>query len=510
MLEKTILISLLNTIKNKLILKFYKNISSYYFILGILFLNGCKSPEKEIVEQNTSDYNILWIVADDLGTDLGCFGNDLVYTPNLDQLASESVLYKKMFTVTAVCSPSRSSLITGMYPVTLGLQNHRTRFKKNLPDTILPITEYFKSAGYFVSNGDGSKNDVKGKMDYNFKTNFNDLYQGTHWSQRAKGQKFFSQAQVFYPHRPFHPDSLHPVNPDLVKLPPYYPNHPLARKDWALYLETIQHVDESVGKILKQLKEDGLLDKTIIFFFGDQGRPHLRAKQFLYDSGTNTPLIVRFPDGYGAGTVSNELVSNIDISAATLALAGIEIPKYIQGLDFLSKDYDRSYVFSMRDRRDETVDRIRAVRSQKFKYIKNYYPDRPFTQYNVYKEMNYPVLPLMHVMFEEGKLNDTQKTFMDLSRPTEELYDLEQDPFEINNLAENPDYIQELKKLRNSLNHWVKKYDLGSYPENQEEIDAAQEEALKRLKTTLQKRGLPENASYRAHVAYWENKLLNN
>jgi uncharacterized sulfatase len=444
-----------------------------------------------------------------LGTDLGCFGNELVYTPNLDRLASESVLYKKLFTVTAVCSPSRSCLITGMYPVTLGLQNHRTRFKKELPDSVIPITEYFKNAGYFVSNGNGDKNDIEGKMDYNFKAKFNDLYQGTHWSQRSKNQKFFSQAQVFYPHRPFHSDSIHPVNPDLVKLPPYYPNHPLARKDWALYLETIQHVDESVGIILKQLEEDGLLDKTIIFFFGDQGRPHVRAKQFLYDPGTNTPLMVRYPEGYQAGTVSNKLVSNIDIPVATLALAGIEKPKNMQGLDFLSQDTDRTYVFSMRDRRDETVDRIRAIRSQKFKYIKNYYPERPYTQYNVYKEMNYPVLPLMHVMLEEGKLNDVQKIFMDASRPAEELYDLEQDPFEINNLAENPDYVTELENLRFELNDWVQKNDLGSYPEDQTEIDAAQKEALERLKKTLQKRNLPDNATFKNHVEYWENKLLN-
>jgi uncharacterized sulfatase len=487
-----------------------KNIKNYLLIIGILLVNGCKYQEKDFLKPKTSDYNILWIVVDDLGTDLGCYGNDLVYTPNLDKLASESILYKKMFTVTAVCSPSRSSLITGMYPVTLGMQQHRTRFKKELPDSIKPITEYFKNAGYFVSNGDGGKNDTKGKMDFNFKTKFDDLYQGTHWIQRDERQKFFSQAQIFYPHRPFQSDSVHPVNPDLVKLPPYYPNHPLARKDWALYLETIQHVDMFVGQIIKQLKEDGLLDNTIIFFFGDQGRPHVRAKQFLYDPGTNTPLMVRFPDGYGAGTVSNELVSNIDIPAATLALASINLPKHIQGQDFLSKDSEREYVFTMRDRRDETVDRIRAVRSKEFKYIKNYYPDRPYTQYNVYKEMRYPMLPLMHVMFEEGKLNETQKIFMDSLRPAEELYDLEKDPFEINNLAENPNYLSELEKLRLELNEWVQKNDLSTYPEDQDEILAAQDEASKRLKRILEKRNLPVNATNEELVAYWENELLNN
>jgi len=485
------------------------NIKLHIFIIGILFINCCKAQEKEILNLKTTDYNILWIVADDLGTDLGCYGNDLIHTPNLDRLASESVLFENLFTVTAVCSPSRSSFITGMYPVTIDAHQHRTLLKKQLPDSIKPITEYFKNAGYFVTNGHGNKGDKEAKMDYNFKANFNTLYQAGHWNKRTKGQKFFSQVQIFYPHRPFQKDTTHPVDPDLVKLPPYYPDHPLARKDWALYLETVQLVDLSVGKILKQLKEDELLDKTIIFFFGDQGRPHVRAKQFMYDSGTNTPLMVRYPDGYKAGTISKELVSNIDIPAATLALAGIKKPSYIQGRNFLSEDHERACVFTMRDRRDETVDRIRAIRSKKFKYIKNYYTNRPYTQYNTYKEMSYPMLPLMHVMFEECKLNDAQRPFMDSYRPAEELYDLEKDPFEINNLAENPEHELELEKLRSLLNNWVQKNDLGVYPEDQIEIDIAQNKASERLKIILRKRKLPKNATYRQHFDNWKNELLN-
>lgn len=484
------------------------NIKLQILIIGVLFVNSCKAQGKEILNPKTTDYNILWIVADDLGTDLGCYGNDLVHTPNLDELASESVLFKNLFTVTAVCSPSRSSFITGVYPVTIGVQQHRTRFKKQLPGGIKPITEYLKNAGYFVTNGHGNKDDKEAKMDYNFKAKFNDLYQAAYWKTRGKGQKFFSQVQIFYPHRPFQKDTTNPVDPDLVKLPPYYPNHPLARKDWALYLETVQLVDVRVGKILKQLKEDGLLDKTIIFFFGDQGRPHVRAKQFMYDPGTNTPLMVRYPDGYKAGTISKELVSNIDIPAATLALAGIKKPSYMQGRNFLSEDHERAYVFTMRDRRDETVDRIRAIRSKKFKYIKNYYTNRPYTQYNTYKEMSYPMLPLMHVMFEDGKLNDAQRPFMDSYRPAEELYDLEKDPYEINNLAETPENKLELEKLRSTLNKWIVKNDLGIYPEDQIEIEAAQNKASERLKTILKKRKLPKNATYWQHVEYWENELL--
>lgn len=482
-----------------------KNMKNYVLIIWILFLTNCGSQEKEVAEEKLNDYNILWIVADDLGIDLGCYGNKLIRTPNLDKFASESVRYENLHTTTAVCSPSRSGLITGMYPVTIGVHQHRTRFKRKLPDSIKPITEYFKEAGYFVTNGRGNKNDKGGKTDYNFDTKGIKMYQAGHWSKRAEGQKFFSQAQIFFPHRPFHEDSLHPVNPDLVTLPPYYPNHPLAKKDWALYLETVQHVDESFGKIIKQLEEEDLLDKTIIFFFGDQGRPHLRAKQFMYDSGTNTPLMIRYPDGYGAGTVSEELVSNIDIPAATLALAGIEKPSYMQGQDFLSEDIERKYTYSMRDRRDETVDRIRSVRSSKFKYIKNYYTDRPYTQFNAYKEMRYPMLPLMSQMLKEGKLNDVQKRFMSNYRPAEELYDLENDPFETINLTENEVYKEELEKMRSVLSEWISKNDLGEYPEPQEEIDAASKEAARRYRKTSKERGL-ENATHKQWVEYWEER----
>lgn len=478
------------------------------FTLVLLALCSCKYNTRANKKPESKEINILWIVADDLGTDLGCYGNDLIYTPNLDALSKESIRYTNLFTTTAVCSPSRSGLITGMYPVTLGVHQHRTQFKKQLPDSVRPITEYFKEAGFIVTNGKGNEDDKGGKTDYNFEAKASDLYDTGHWSKRAIAQRFFSQVQIFYPHRPFISDSIHPVNPDKVKLPPYYPNHPIARKDWALYLETVQHVDEKVGEIMTQLKADSLLDNTIIFFFGDQGRPHLRAKQFLYDSGTNTPLMVRYPDGYKAGTVSNRLVSNIDIAAASLALVGIEKPKHMQGQDFLSEENERNYVFMMRDRRDETVDRIRAVRSKKYKYIKNYYPDRAYMQFNEYKETSYPMVALMHVLNDEGKLDSIQSRFILNYRPVEELYDLEKDPFETVNLLNNEAYKAELEKLRNVLEHWVKKNDLGVYPEPQLEIDFAQQQANKRFEKVMKQRNLPLDASYKEQLEYWESFLM--
>jgi uncharacterized sulfatase len=469
-----------------------------------------KVANTKVTKKNKTEhkpYNILWIVADDLGKDLGCYGNKLVQTPNLDKLASESVLFENLHTTTAVCSPSRSGLITGMYPVTLRVHQHRTQFKRKLPDTISPITEYFKEAGYFVTNG-GADNKGIGKMDYNFEAKFQEMYEGTHWDERADGQPFFSQMQIFFPHRPFHRDSVNPINPKEVKLPPYYPDHSISRKDWALYLETVQYVDKQVGLIIERLEADGLLKNTIIFFFGDQGRPHVRAKQFLYNSGTNTPLMVRFPKGYKAGTVSNELISNIDIPAASLALANIERPLHMQGRNFISENNNRKYLYTMRDRRDETVDRIRAVRSKKFKYIKNYYTERPYTQFNTYKETKYPTLILMKVMHKEGTLDPIQSRFMDNFRPAEELYDLDKDPFEINNLADNPYYRNELLTHRKILDEWVHNNDFGKYPENSSELRFARNKALDRYKKIMEQRNLPLNATYEEQLQWWMKELL--
>ena len=383
------------------------------FFLSILLICtiGCQRNTKKEEVKSTFRPNILWIVADDLGTDIGCFGNSLIYTPNLDQLANEGIKYNHFFSVTAVCSPSRSTMITGMYPTSINCHQHRTRYKNPLPDGIYPITKYFKKAGYFTSNGDFRNINKEGKLDYNFKAD--SIFDGTDWSQRKPGQPFFSQIQIYYPHRAFIRDSLFPVYQNAVHLPPYYPDHWIARQDWALYLETIQILDREVGKILARLEKDGLADSTVVFFFGDQGRCMMRAKQFMYDGGIHTPLIIRYPEEMRKGAVKNILVSNVDLAPATLALAKIKIPDYMQGIDFLDPDVPkREYVFSMRDRRDETVDRIRAIRTQNFKYIRNFYSDRPYTQFNAYKKQAYPVLTLMQMMHREGKLTPVQDRFM--------------------------------------------------------------------------------------------------
>ncbi len=479
-------------------------------ILSAILLGACnfKTGKTEQEKDTVKQPNILWIVADDLGADLGCYGTPAVKTPNLNKLAGQGALFSNCFTVTAVCSPSRSALMTGMYPVSIDCHQHRTHkdAKKSLPEGIEPITEYFEKAGYFTSNGQFPNKDRAGKTDYNFVAD--SIFDGTDWSQRKPGQAFFSQIQVHSPHRPFIGDKENPVNPDSVLLPECYPDHPIARKDWALYLENVQVVDQMVGKILDRLKAEGLDENTIVFFFGDQGRPHVRAKQFLYDGGIHTPFIMRWPGTIEAGTVVNDMISNIDIPATSLQIAGIDLPKHIQGKVFLGDNAEkREVVFSMRDRRDETVDRIRSVRSNNFKYIRNFYPERAYTQFNTYKKTSYPTLTLMQVLHKQGKLTPEQAQFMAPQKPVEELYDVVNDPYELHNLANIKEYQNQLKKLRGELEKWLIEADKGTYPEDPTQIKFWAKNAKKAYDRKMKRLGLPENISDEAFLEWWDKDL---
>jgi len=470
-----------------------------FLIPVFLYLTACQQGEKH-------KPNILWIIADDLGTDLECYGNISVHTPNLNKLANEGILFTQLHTVTSVCSSSRSSLMTGMYPVSIDCQQHRTRFKKSLPEGILPVTEYFRKAGYYVCNGDATRVNEKGKNDFNFVFNDSTIFDGPDWSGRKQGQPFFAQMQIHYPHRVFEPDTVHPVNRDGLEIPPVYPDHPLTREDWALYLESVQHADRYVGKVMNRLEKEKLLNNTIVLFFGDQGRPMVRAKQFLYDEGTNTPFIVRFPDGIHAGKYDTSLISNIDIPATSLALAGIDVPGYMHGHNIFSEN-KRDFVFCMRDRCDETVDRIRSVRNDQFKYIRNFYPDRPYTQFNKYKVVRYPTLTLMKVMYEKGELTPEQAVFMGSERPAEELYNLYDDPFEMNNEATNPYFNMELNRMRTALDRWLDEYDMGTYPEDSTEIDYWTRYFDKDYRYAMNVYNLPPDISDEDFLEWWKNKL---
>ncbi len=456
--------------------------------------------------------NVLWITSEDTCPDLGCYGETLVETPHLDRLAGQGIRFTRAFTTAPVCSPSRSAFMTGMYQTTIGAHNHRSHRRDGytLPPPVKLITEYFREAGYFTANVRTAAPGVRGtgKNDFNFKVK--KPFDGTDWNQRRKGQPFFAHLNLRLTHRPFERDPLRPIDPAKVKVPPYYPDTPLSRRDWADYLESIQVLDREIGKILDRLRKEGLEENTIVFYFGDHGRPHVRAKQWLYEGGIHIPLIVRWPGPLPAGKVSDALVSAIDLAPTSLSLAGIEPPSHMQGVVFLGdKAKERQYVFAARDRCDETVDRIRCVRDKRWKYIRNFMPGRPYTQFNAYKESFYPDLPLMEVLHRQGKLTPVQELFMAPEKPVEELYDLEKDPWEVHNLASDPAHQKTLIRFRAELNRWIAETDdKGRVPEDPKVIQHWKRVARRRFRARMKKWGLSPEGRPEERLAYWRKKLL--
>ncbi|MCS7315262.1 MAG: sulfatase [Bryobacterales bacterium] len=419
--------------------------------------------------------NILWLIAEDLSPDLGCYGNRSVHTPNLDRLAAEGVRFANAFVTGPVCSPSRSAIATGMYQTTIGAHNHRSHRDDGyrLPAGIEVFTRYLQRAGYYTANVVPAAPGVRGtaKTDFNFQAEH--VFEGDDWKGRRPGQPFYAQVNFSETHRPFHRSPGRAVDPASVELPPYYPDHPAVRKDFAMYLETLQSLDEKVGRVLARLDEEGLADDTIVFFLSDHGRPMPRGKQFLYDEGIRIPLIVRVPEKFRPaslqpGTVCTELVSALDITASTLKMAGIEPPPHMHGRAFpWLGGSPRDHIVAARDRCDETVDRIRCVRTRRFKYLRNFFPERPYAQQNVYKDVNYPTLAVMRQLAEEGKLTGPSALLLADRRPPEELYDLENDPHEVRNLAADPAHRKTLERMRSLLEEWIRRTgDQGQFPEN--------------------------------------------
>ena len=415
--------------------------------------------------------NILWIIAEDFGPELGCYGTPQVWTPNLDELARVGVRYTRAFTTAPVCSASRSAFMTGMVQTTIGAHNHRSHRRDGyeLPDGVRLITHWLREAGYFTANIRQVSSTLRGtgKTDWNF-TPQAKPYDSDRWADLKSNQPFYAQINFPETHRGGAWNNAHKsiprkADPARITIPPYYPDHPTTRRDWAQYLNTAMALDRKVGIVLRKLEEDGLADNTTVIFFGDHGRAMVRGKQWCYDSGLHIPLIIRWPTGLAApsqhrpGSVNDQLISAIDLSATTLALAGVARPANMQGRVFLGPQADppREYVFGARDRCDETVFRIRTVRSKRYRYIRNFMPDRPFLQLNRYKEKQYPVIHLIRELHAQGKLNPTQAVLVAPRRPAEELYDLDNDPYEVRNLAGSPEHAAVLAKLRGVLTNWI-------------------------------------------------------
>jgi arylsulfatase A-like enzyme len=378
--------------------------------------------------------NILWIIVEDMSCNFGYQGQALVHTPNVDRLAKEGVAFSNAYVSSPVCSPSRSALITGMYQTSIGVQHHYTgrgTIKHHLPAHVRLIPELFKEAGYYTCNtNQGFRN--FGKTDYDFEYDMKALYDGPDWSGRKQGQPFFAQIQLrggklrnmprAYEEVKANMDTL--ITADQVTLPPYYPDDPVFRNDWAEYLNSVQYTDREVGLILQRLNKESLLDNTVIFFITDHGISQARGKQFLYDEGTNIPFVVWAPGRIESGTTREELISHIDMAATSLYFAGIDVPEYMQARPlFGPQAQPRDYVVCARDRCDETVDRIRSVRKGNYKYIRNFYPKRPYLQPCVYKDQK-PFMKSLRELHAAGKLDEVQSLLLTETRPKEELYDL--------------------------------------------------------------------------------------
>ncbi len=406
--------------------------------------------------------NILWLITEDMGPEVGCYGTKEVSTPVLDDLAARGMRFTSAFTVTPVCSTSRSSFCTGNYALTIGAHQHRTRDKQPLPDGVRPITEWLHDVGYYTCNMRGGSLDKPGKTDWNF-TFDGKGFQGSKWSDLKGNQPFYAQVNHGQTHRgwsaPKHAD------PTKVEIPPYYPDHSIVRDDWAKYLDEVTEVDGLIGKILQRLKDDGLADNTIIVMMGDHGRAHLRGKQWPYDSGLKIPLIIYFPpgvakpSGFEAGKVSDQIVESIDITASTLDWAGVKKPPKMEGRVLFGDNAEppRDYAFASRDRCDMTLFRIRTVRDKQYRYIRNGRPEWPFFALNFYKEFGYPGIGVMRELHKAGKLNPIQDRFFNMTRPAEELYDITADPWETVNLAESdkPEHKATIDRLREELDSWL-------------------------------------------------------
>jgi len=416
--------------------------------------------------------NILWLVAEDMSPYLAAYGDSTIYkyTPNLNRLVDEGVTYTRSFSPSGVCAPSRFAIATGMYPSSMGAHNMRTQGTKYFddlgiisydvvtPPEVKMMSQVLRENGYYTTNNR--------KTDYQFKataTAWDESSGAAHYKNRAVGQPFFAVFNFMVTHESRiwtkAQDSLW-VPEDLeVPVPPYLPDTEVAINDIRRMYSNIVEMDHMVGEKLNELEEAGLLDNTIIFWYADHGGPLPRQKRLLFDSGMKLPLIIRFPDGAGAGTFDERLVSFIDYAPTVFSLAGVEPPEYLQGQSFLGAYTapEREYVHGAADRFDGFYDRIRAVRDKRFKYLKNYNLDKPYYLPVVYRT-NQPIMRELLRLKDAGELNAVQSQWFENKEP-EQLYDTENDPHEINNLPDNPAYAKKLAELRAECERWMEDTD---------------------------------------------------
>jgi arylsulfatase A-like enzyme len=447
-----------------------------YLSLALLF--GCQ-PDENPSARNLRPPNIVWLVAEDISPALGCYGDPLAKTPNIDKIASIGIRFNKAFATAPICAPSRSTLMSGLYATSLGTQHLRCEIP--FPDQLKTLPEHLSAAGYFTSN--------RNKTDYNFDPEG----RWEHWSgsyapwrhRKQDNQPFYSFINVGPSHEgSVNNDTRHLesiadipqeqlVDPSMVTVPPYYPDNAQSQEVWARYYNVLQALDKNVGQVLDSLEADGLMDETVIFFFGDHGFGMPRYKRWLYKTGLHVPLLVSVPEKYAhlfnqqPGSSTDQMVSFVDFPATALNLAGVQIPEAMEGQPFLgdSLPEPRKYVFGARDRADDMYEMSRAVLNDRYIYIRHYMPHLPYIQSGfIYSDVKYGFRTLRAAR-NAGALNEEQQKLWN-PKPVEELYDLQADPQELNNVAANADFAGIKQQLKEQMDHWMVEHkDFGLLPE---------------------------------------------
>lgn len=445
--------------------------------------------------------NIVWIVAENANLEFGCYGERLVSTPNVDRLAAEGLRFTRAFSTAPVCATSRSAFMTGFYQTTTDTHHMRSHRDDDfrLPEGARPLTHRLKEAGYITANIKEIAGEVvgTGKLDLNF-VNEGPIYDTGDWSALKGGGPFFAQINMpeaeydIYDRQTWKKERVEWVGerdprlptvatPANVSPPPYYPDHPTVREEWARYLNTTSLMDVHIGRILRELQDDGTMEDTVIIFFADNGRMEPRGIHWCYDAGLHVPLIIRWPKNYPAppqirpGAIDEEIVSLLDVSATTLAIAGVPRPAGMGGRNLLGADVGppRTYAFGARDRIDETQARVRTARDKRWRYIRNYPPHATMASLNRYKEKCFLIMPLMRRLHADGKLSGPSLAVMAERAPDEELYDTEADPHLVTNLAASgePEHRAALLRLRAAMDTWISETgDRGHIPEPREVV----------------------------------------
>ncbi len=415
--------------------------------------------------------NILWITSEDHGPEMGCYGDKFATTPHVDALAKKGMLFKLAWSCAPVCAPARTTLITGMYPPSVGGQHMRSMVP--LPKQVQFYPTLLKEQGYYCTNSS--------KQDYNVSVadkGWDESSGKAHYRNRAKDQPFFAIFNSTVSHeskirvRPH--EQVH--DPAKVRVPAYHPDNAETRQDWAQYYDVVTRADAIAGQRLAELDKEGLTDNTIVFYYGDHGSGMVRGKRWTYNSGLAVPMVVYFPEKwkhlapkeYSTGGKSDRMVSFVDLAPTLVSLAGSKPPAWMQGHAFAGKHQQDKpkYMFGFRGRMDERYDFIRTVTDGRYQYIRNYNPHFIYGQYVNYNFVT-PSTAAWKRDYDAGKCNEAQSHFWNL-KPTEELYDLNSDGDEVHNLADSPEHQAKLKELRKAQQDWCRSIrDLGFLPEGE-------------------------------------------